>query len=752
MRLLPNREYEYISPAIMRLVGYEPKRFYDDPGLLREIVSPEDRAAFDDLVDGVVEPGTVAVIRMRHRDGRELSTEHIVWPVREGGRTVAMEGTMRDVSTWQRASRALDGLTHMLSDGFDGVAVVDIKTLRFVQLDPKAAALMGLQPNGLSTNPISDVFDETACTRLAQAGALITGGEIERSSLETVVRRRGRTDRDVYIRLSASPNDPPALLLLIEDRTTERRLGAERVRLEAAVGSATDAVAIVDSSHSFLFTNKAFQLLTGYGPGECVGFRPEILRDLLPDPGLSESLARQIPWKGMTRGSGKGGRPVETVASLSPVREPGGDAVSFVLVLHDITETQSALAALQRERSSRDLLTEALASLDDSASVEDVGLAICHAALALPEMAAVVLVDLSLETEPAVLAVSPSPGFESLARHLTVPGRAKAMLTRGSGGGWVEESALLGGGDAGLRLSLSEAPLLALAPIRHAGRLLGLIAAVGGESLRQDVRSLIALASTAAGLLSPGLTERADIRWMRREITEVLAHRRFRPIFAPIINVVDGGTVGWEATTRFDDGRPASERFADALLAGMLVDLESAATRAAVAEAALNDPEGWLSLNVSATFLGSGDRLLDLLPGPGRRVVLQLADASAVDEKAREVIARLPGHVQLAVDSTSREMHTLHAVVDLRPAYIKLPTDLVRGIDHDRVRQALVAGLEHFARHTSSELIAVGVETEAEFATLSELKVSYAQGNYLGPAGFFPISSRHEGPVAVTST
>jgi EAL domain-containing protein (putative c-di-GMP-specific phosphodiesterase class I) len=58
------------------------------------------------------------------------------------------------------------------------------------------------------------------------------------------------------------------------------------------------------------------------------------------------------------------------------------------------------------------------------------------------------------------------------------------------------------------------------------------------------------------------------------------------------------------------------------------------------------------------------------------------------------------------------------------------------------VRQALVAGLEHFARNTSSDLIAVGVETEAEFATLLDLKVSYAQGDYLGPAGFFPISSR----------
>jgi EAL domain-containing protein (putative c-di-GMP-specific phosphodiesterase class I) len=66
--------------------------------------------------------------------------------------------------------------------------------------------------------------------------------------------------------------------------------------------------------------------------------------------------------------------------------------------------------------------------------------------------------------------------------------------------------------------------------------------------------------------------------------------------------------------------------------------------------------------------------------------------------------------------------------------------DLIRGINRDRVRQALVAGLAHFARSTSSELVAVGIETEEELITLMDLRVTYGQGYYLGPAGFFPIS------------
>ncbi len=740
LRLLPHREYEYVSPAIRGLTGYEPSAFYADPGLLREVVAPDDRAALDLLDYRTIEPGTDVTLRLRHRDGRELWTEHLFWPVREGGRTIAVEGMIRDISRWRGAADTLDRLGRTLSDAFDGLAGVDTRTLRFTQVDPKAAALLGLEARAVTRRRISDVFDEAACTRLVQAGALIAAGEIDRSSLETVIRRRGRADRDVLVRLTASEGDRPALLLIFEDRTADRRLGAERVRLEAAVGSATDAVAIIDSSRSFLFTNTAFHHLTGYAAHECIGFRPEILHALLPDRALWMSVGELLSWKGMVRGSGKGNRPIEALASVSPIHEPGSEAVSFVMVLHDITEARAALAALDRERLSRDRLTEALASLDESASLEDVALDLCHAALALPDVAAAVLVDLSVDTEPAVLALSPRSGVEQLARHLTEPDKVRSVLARASEGGWVVETAGLGGAE-GPGFSPEGASLLAMSPVRHGDRLLGFLATVGGESLREDLRSLGGLASTAGGLLGPGLAERAEMRRIRRDLTDILAHRRFRPIFQPIISLVDGGTVGWEATTHFEDERPSGQRFAEALRAGMAIELEAAATQAAVAEATLNDPKGWLSLNVSATFLVSGDRLLDLLPGPGRRVVLELASASDVDERARAVIARLPSHVQLAVDSTSSEMHTLHAVVDLRPAFIKLPKDVVRGIDRDTVRQALVAGLEHFARNTGSELIAVGVETEAEFGTLSALKVSYAQGDYLGSAGFFPISS-----------
>ena len=272
----------------------------------------------------------------------------------------------------------------MLSDIFDGVVGVDTKTTKFTESDPKALTLLGLSAAELTTKGLSDVFDEATCARLIQAGALVASGEVGRSSFEAVIHRRGGQTAEVTIRMSASNTDASSLLLVFEDRTTKSKLGVERVRLDAAIANITDAIAIIDSSHSFLFTNVAFHELTGYSARECIGYRPDIFRALIPEPAFWEGVREREPWKGVVRGDGKGGRRIDSLASVNPIPEPGSDSVTFVVVVHDLTESQAAIAALARERTSRDRLTDALASLDERASMEDKALAICQAALAMP--------------------------------------------------------------------------------------------------------------------------------------------------------------------------------------------------------------------------------------------------------------------------------------------------------------------------------------------------------------------------------
>ena len=70
-------------------------------------------------------------------------------------------------------------------------------------------------------------------------------------------------------------------------------------------------------------------------------------------------------------------------------------------------------------------------------------------------------------------------------------------------------------------------------------------------------------------------------------------------------------------------------------------------------------------------------------------------------------------------------------ILNLRADIIKLDMSLTRNIDTDSGRRALAKGLIAFAHEIGSTIIAEGVETESELATLRALGVDKVQGYYL---------------------
>jgi EAL domain-containing protein (putative c-di-GMP-specific phosphodiesterase class I) len=113
--------------------------------------------------------------------------------------------------------------------------------------------------------------------------------------------------------------------------------------------------------------------------------------------------------------------------------------------------------------------------------------------------------------------------------------------------------------------------------------------------------------------------------------------------------------------------------------------------------------------------------------------VLEVTEHAAVDDYAtlNAAVGRLKPPVRVAVDDAGSGVANFGHIVELRPAFVKLDIGLVRGIDADLTRQALMVGLLHFASESSGQTIAEGVETEAELATLRRLGVPFAQGYLL---------------------
>ena len=167
---------------------------------------------------------------------------------------------------------------------------------------------------------------------------------------------------------------------------------------------------------------------------------------------------------------------------------------------------------------------------------------------------------------------------------------------------------------------------------------------------------------------------------------------------------------------------------------GLEAELEMATLAASISAAAALPHGAWLSLNVSPALVTGEGRLARLLRAADRPLVLEVTEHVVVAdyEALRTAIHLLRPEVRVAVDDAGSGVANFSHIVELRPAFVKLDIGLVRGIDTDLTRQALMVGLLHFASESASQTIAEGVETELELATLRALGVPLAQGYLLG--------------------
>jgi EAL domain-containing protein (putative c-di-GMP-specific phosphodiesterase class I) len=279
----------------------------------------------------------------------------------------------------------------------------------------------------------------------------------------------------------------------------------------------------------------------------------------------------------------------------------------------------------------------------------------------------------------------------------------------------------------------------AFAPMRWDDRVVGVVAmgAVDEEQVRRLPDRLSTMSEfgvVSAALLGPMLSEHWRMADLRSQLEDLIGSRAFWPVFQSVVRLTDRKPVGYEALTRFADGSRPDERFAQANAAGMTVRFETACLQAQL-EAACWLPAGvWVSLNVSPTLATAVVPLISVVEQADRDVVIEITEHVEIGdyEALGYALDLVRGRVRLAVDDAGAGYAGLRHILELRPQFVKLDLSLVRNVDTDRARQAMVAGMAYFAHDSGCELIAEGIETEGELAELVRLGVTYGQGYLFG--------------------
>jgi hypothetical protein len=109
----PLARVEYLSPAITALTGYRPEELYGDPATLFSLVDAPDRARFA-ASWRTPRPQTLT-FQWNSRDGRPIWIEQRATGIPGAdGRTVAVQGILRDITDRIVAERERDRLEHQL--------------------------------------------------------------------------------------------------------------------------------------------------------------------------------------------------------------------------------------------------------------------------------------------------------------------------------------------------------------------------------------------------------------------------------------------------------------------------------------------------------------------------------------------------------------------------------------------------------------------------------------------------------------
>jgi EAL domain-containing protein (putative c-di-GMP-specific phosphodiesterase class I) len=273
----------------------------------------------------------------------------------------------------------------------------------------------------------------------------------------------------------------------------------------------------------------------------------------------------------------------------------------------------------------------------------------------------------------------------------------------------------------------------------------------------RDLQVMKVFADMAAHQISQELEAEREAGRLRDQIMQVIEARLFSVAYQPIFAFSPFRVVGFEALCRFspEPYRSPDVWFNQAAAAGCGVDLELAVLREAMRAFALLPEDVFISVNASPETIVSG-RLPDVIGGaPPHRLVLEVTEHAEVADydRLRGTLASLRSlGPKLAIDDAGAGFSSLQHIVQLQPDIIKLDMGLTRSIDRDSARRSMVAALIYFARETGCQIVAEGVETDAEFGTLRSLGVTKGQGYLLGRPtdldGALALLASRSGPAA----
>ncbi len=517
---------------------------------------------------------------------------------------------------------------------------------------------------------------------------------------------------------------------------------ASEARLRDTLEAAADGLLVFDAAGHLTLVNAAAERLLGASRTKLLGatygeiaaqvgiaLHPASRED--PAQVAATLAAREALAPALLTLRGPDGTQRSVEVSGQPL-QAGGSPADLVYSLHEVT----AARVLARDRAAHlaGLQTAAQAAAGAPSASAAAEALLAHLARGWPVVATAIYLFDERGTQRLAVWSAPEAGepipplvpteYADELRALAIQGPLRTELAR-----------LPGPGAGAALLAERGARALLVLPLVEGGSVVGTLLAAeraAPEPLSPDEEAYLqAIGGLAAGIVHRAVADEEAARRRERErVLAILATPTLLvPHYQPILDLATRRVVGYEALARFrsEPLQPPNHWFAQAAGVGLGAELQALAVeRARTVAAAAGLPAGtFLSLNVSPRYLATAPVAAALGGGSLGRLVIEVTEEEAVADYAALRSATAPylaRGARVAVDDAGAGYASMRHVTELRPAFVKLDAELIRGLRDDTARQALLSALVTFSAAIDAVPIAEGVETPADLALLARTR------------------------------
>ncbi|MCG6117442.1 MAG: EAL domain-containing protein [Aquimonas sp.] len=207
--------------------------------------------------------------------------------------------------------------------------------------------------------------------------------------------------------------------------------------------------------------------------------------------------------------------------------------------------------------------------------------------------------------------------------------------------------------------------------------------------------------------------------------------------FQPIVDVEKRCIFAHEALVRGTAGEPASSIF-EKVSDDNRYRFDQTCRCTAISLAARLKMQSALSINFMPNAVYRPELCIrttleaaDAFGFPIEQIIFEITEAEQIQDKRhlRNIVEYYRSRgFRTAIDDFGAGYSGLNLLAEVRVDLIKLDLELIRDIDSDRARQAIVRGICQVARDLDSTVIAEGIESREELKALRDLGIELFQG------------------------